>query len=468
SASASVSAFADADADSPVIRSDPIREEHYARLAQRQGFLTAFREAFPTTHILPKSLLKGCYYHWKQSVQRIVSNHAVVPPGYDIREDFPNAKKWLDWWVHEEVAGMIFKSKGWLKDELQAHPTRTTNDIVYLNSTELDFDHIKNGGRADYRRKKTSKPRETEKFVNDGRELDTTKTLFDLEKKDEEKKNEEKKKEEEKKEEEKKEERKKSAAKKQREGAAKHAERIKENKKRSKQDVLEQGSKKRKVDDSNSDRSMHNNSMFKGLGLSRISADILSQCQLDDDYVLGFYNPKSDGNCGWRSASVVINNNEKHYGIVKLVMKHAIVKEKDFFTSLFGSEECYQYVLAKLSQTDGRVIGTYWFDVLDCPRVLAQAYNRPVIVYSCHLYGVHGTTFLPFREPEKNSNNCIIDIVPIVLYLIGNHFQLIVIKDDAVDRVIWPKLFPGYEFVISRYNITRLWLDLYETRCQYF
>ncbi|KAI7846937.1 hypothetical protein BDC45DRAFT_576421 [Circinella umbellata] len=47
---------------------------------------------------------------------------------------------WLNWWVHEEIAGMIFRSKQWLKDELQAHPTRTTSD----------FDHIKNGGRADY------------------------------------------------------------------------------------------------------------------------------------------------------------------------------------------------------------------------------------------------------------------------------------------------------------------------------
>ncbi|KAI7846704.1 hypothetical protein BDC45DRAFT_409696, partial [Circinella umbellata] len=122
--------------------------------AQRQGFLTAFQEAFPTSNILPESLLKGCYHHWKQSVQRIVSNHAVVPPGYDvdfidltdimynslgsnaydravqqIRDDFPNAKKWLNWWVREEIAGMIFRSKQWLKDELQAHPTRTTNSI---------------------------------------------------------------------------------------------------------------------------------------------------------------------------------------------------------------------------------------------------------------------------------------------------------------------------------------------------
>ena len=213
---------------------------------------------------------------------------------------------------------------------------------------------------------------------------------------------------------------------------------------------------------------MHNDRMFKYLRLSRISADILSQCRLNDDDVLGFYNPESDGNCGWRSASVVVNDDEKHYGIVKSTMKHTLEKEKDFFTSLFGREEHYQYVLAKLSQPDGHVLREYWFDVLDCPQVLARAYNRPVIACSCHPYGFHETTFLPFREPEKDSSNCIIDITPIVLYLRGNHIQLIVIKNDAVDRVIWPKLFPGYESIISHYNITRSWLDLYEARCQYF
>ncbi|KAI7847819.1 hypothetical protein BDC45DRAFT_575440 [Circinella umbellata] len=183
--------------------------------------------------------------------------------------------------------------------------------------------------------------------------------------------------------------RKKSAAEERRERAAKHAERIKENKKRSKQDASEQ-------------RSMHNDRIFKHLRLSRISANMLGQSQLNDDGVLGFYNLKSDGNCGWRSASIVVNDNEKHYGIVKLVMKHTLEEEKNLFTPLFGREEHYQYVLAKLSQQDGRVLGKYWFDVLDFPRVLAQAYNRPVIVYSCHPYGVHATTFLPFREPEED------------------------------------------------------------------
>ena len=56
--------------------------------AQRQGFIMAFEDKFPNSNIAPQTLLKGCYYHWKQSIQRIISNHAIVPPGCDV--DFIN------------------------------------------------------------------------------------------------------------------------------------------------------------------------------------------------------------------------------------------------------------------------------------------------------------------------------------------------------------------------------------------
>ncbi|KAG2226074.1 hypothetical protein INT45_011691 [Circinella minor] len=91
----------------------------------------------------------------KQSVQQIVSNHAVVPPGYDV--DFI------------DLTEIMYNSMGSNAYDRAAHPTRTTNGIepfhrdlyriveskkpvidtmyqifVYLNSIELDFDHVKN------------------------------------------------------------------------------------------------------------------------------------------------------------------------------------------------------------------------------------------------------------------------------------------------------------------------------------
>ena len=122
--------------------------------AQRQGFILGFKEAFPHSNIDPVTLLRGCYYHYKQSVQRLISNHSIVPHGSDmefldltntmynaksektferavqqLRDDFPNCERWLKWWTRDEVASMIFRSKDALKKELQEANTRTTNGI---------------------------------------------------------------------------------------------------------------------------------------------------------------------------------------------------------------------------------------------------------------------------------------------------------------------------------------------------
>ena len=47
--------------------------------AQRAGMLLALKEAFPQSTIDPSTLLRSCYHHYRQSVQRLVSNHAIVP-----------------------------------------------------------------------------------------------------------------------------------------------------------------------------------------------------------------------------------------------------------------------------------------------------------------------------------------------------------------------------------------------------
>lgn len=50
--------------------------------AQRKGFLEAYETFFAKHGHVPedgRKCIKGCYMHWMQSVQRIVSNYAVVP-----------------------------------------------------------------------------------------------------------------------------------------------------------------------------------------------------------------------------------------------------------------------------------------------------------------------------------------------------------------------------------------------------
>lgn len=120
--------------------------------AQRKGFCEAYKELVRDGDA--EKYLKGCYYHFQQSVQRLASNHAIVPIGYDkqfreyattmsttsskhifdgavaaIQESFPNAKRWIAWWTNPKIATMIFPSQSMMKEELLNHPTRTTNGV---------------------------------------------------------------------------------------------------------------------------------------------------------------------------------------------------------------------------------------------------------------------------------------------------------------------------------------------------
>ncbi|KAG2211418.1 hypothetical protein INT45_013279 [Circinella minor] len=74
---------------------------------------------------------------------------------------------------------------------------------------------------------------------------------------------------------------------------------------------------------------MHNAQMFRRLGLTAITPDILTSCQLNVDDVLGLYNPEGDGHCGCRASSVLLYNNEEHYNIVKELMRHTLLAYKE-------------------------------------------------------------------------------------------------------------------------------------------
>ncbi|KAI9255270.1 hypothetical protein BDA99DRAFT_562530 [Phascolomyces articulosus] len=388
--------------------------------AQREGFLMAYREAFPYINISPESLLKGCYHHFKQSVQRIISNHAIVPAGSDvdfrdltnamynaesekaydrtvrnIRDDYPNAKKWLDWWTRDEIAGMIFKYLYRIVQRKKPMIETLYQIFTYLRSSEKDLEFVGRGGRADYNRKKTSKPRKITEFVNDGRAPDTTKTLLDLEER--------------------------------RRRAEKHAERIKENKRKLKQDMSEEDRKKRRLCNDGPDRwRMNSIQLFSHLKLSTVSTELLMKCGLYSDDVHGIYNPRSDGNCGWRAASAILNGDEDHYQVVKMCMLETMRNEKDLFIHLFTRGE-YHRIIEMLDQPTGPVSFENWFEVIDCPRILAHTYNQPVVLYSINGSEVGGTTFLPFKKPECGSDGYMIDVSPIILVLqVDNGTQTII------------------------------------------
>ena len=120
--------------------------------AQIFGFVEAFNSHYKS--IDAYCYLKGCYMHWMQSVQRIVSNYNVVPLATrknflrlvstlrrstdvsefnetiaTLKEIYPNCLRWLKWWLQPSVSSMIFRSVSKQNERLLNHDTRTSNAV---------------------------------------------------------------------------------------------------------------------------------------------------------------------------------------------------------------------------------------------------------------------------------------------------------------------------------------------------
>ena len=170
--------------------------------AQRAGLFQAFASSFPFSKIKPEVYLKGCYYHWKNSVERILKNgqlistdqvnsfleytktmyEANVPGIFDavvkgLLKDFPSIQEWVSWWLKPEISSMIFRSKSLMRDQLLWNTTKTTNGVEafhrniyrliqkdkpilttlpqlfnYLRTEEHNIQHVLSGKNINYKK----------------------------------------------------------------------------------------------------------------------------------------------------------------------------------------------------------------------------------------------------------------------------------------------------------------------------
>ena len=128
--------------------------------AECLGFILGFTEFWMTRHDNTQSmkelqdgaeiLLQGCQEHFRAGVTRISKISAVIPPDMadtfkhralsllDVSDsmeflsltsllDFPMTKSWLNWWMCESHASMLFLSQRKIKPELWEAILETTN-----------------------------------------------------------------------------------------------------------------------------------------------------------------------------------------------------------------------------------------------------------------------------------------------------------------------------------------------------
>lgn len=98
----------------------------------------------------------------------------------------------------------------------------------------------------------------------------------------------------------------------------------------------------------------------------------------------------ADGNCGFRSVSYDVYNDQCKWDQVKEDMLETYMKYKDTLYKVIGSDAVTQFeeermvnrLLSRKSPCLERDDQATWFSTFICPQVVADTYNRPVIVFS--------------------------------------------------------------------------------------
>lgn len=201
--------------------------------AQHMAFLHEFKEAVLLNnpmienmdpHKLAQSYIRGCQIHYFRSAVRVARIQSVVPPSKtelfiqlttelvncdlqrfvlvmkQLKNEYPLATKWLNWYLHEDRARLIFKSYTLLGDKWNCTVGNTNaqegtgKDIKYtavktslplfevidhlhryVQTIHQDMETVISGGKIRYKRKQLQKKRKRN-FVhnNDGRPPDTS------------------------------------------------------------------------------------------------------------------------------------------------------------------------------------------------------------------------------------------------------------------------------------------------------
>ena len=135
--------------------------------------------------------------------------------------------------------------------------------------------------------------------------------------------------------------------------------------------------------------------------------------------IVGYLDPKGDGNCGFRAVAFLVDSNSTRYGdedqylCVRSKMLEALEKYKHLYSRHFPAFQLdrLEDTLRKgLKKTD--IAG--WFYGPDCAQLVADTYNIPVCLYPSseaeHPSINPALTFLPLNLPKTKSKPVAIHI----------------------------------------------------------
>jgi hypothetical protein len=160
------------------------------------------------------------------------------------------------------------------------------------------------------------------------------------------------------------------------------------------------------------------------------------------DKIDSVYNPKGDGNCGFRSLAQALKGDEELYGDIKDQMLERLNAQKEWYleNGVFIDEDIKK--MTELLPKRGLVSSQHWFYTPDCCQLAADTFLHPI-----HFHTSSGAMlYLPLTSLSYFKNN------PIALHLQASHITLIKYRQRS--QVPHPPIYPIYENVCKRSHIT--------------
>lgn len=134
-------------------------------------------------------------------------------------------------------------------------------------------------------------------------------------------------------------------------------------------------------------------------------------------YILGAYDVKADGNCGFRVVAAAMGFGEKSWLKVRKDLLKELNRKPDFYASLFGETQ-FKNVQQALTFDSGNAPLKYWMRFPEMGHLIATYYGVVVIILSAK----QCLTFLPLMENEIGH---LLNTTPIEIgigQVNGNHF----------------------------------------------
>lgn len=132
------------------------------------------------------------------------------------------------------------------------------------------------------------------------------------------------------------------------------------------------------------------------------------------------FDPKGDGNCGFRCVAKLIFDDEEKYAEVRSIMVSCLSDNEHLFVKMLGKDG-HKKLLKNLQPRGPVVFKNNWLHKLDMGQLLSDSFERPI----CFFSSVSCDTYVPVNASPDPSKT------PIHLLFVNNNHWVLLLPSSS-------------------------------------